>query len=156
MEEEDYDRIFADAWKRLIVTMPGRAICEIASDDHDAKGERLRHLVEKALQQPPGKRELTRALGLAWEIVSVVNYYANEGSGGAETVSEDLEGELQAVDADEVEQHLITEIGEMLALLGRKWQVERRFPGYGWRLEESARMVLTALAVLRAKREVLP
>ncbi len=91
---------------------------------------------------------------MAWEIASVVNYYANEGSGGAETVVDDMEGELQAVDADEVEQHLVRE--EMLTLLSRKWQVERRFPDYGWRLEELARMVLSALAVLRAKRDVVP
>ena len=51
--------------------------------------------------------------------------------GGAETVSDDLEGELQAADVDEVEQHLITELGEMLAPARPQWQVERRFPGYG-------------------------
>ncbi len=48
VEEEDYDRIFADAWKRLIATMPGRAIREIASADHDAKGERLKQFLQRS------------------------------------------------------------------------------------------------------------
>jgi hypothetical protein len=100
---------------------------------------------------------LTRALSVAFELASVVNFYAHEGSGGSETVMNNMESEAGAVDPNDVETQLRADIDEMLALLARSgWQVERRFPGYGWRLDEVCRTVLAELAVLRAKRDVTP
>ncbi len=131
-----------------MVAVPSRDAWELAGDDHFAKGERVRRLVDTALSDAANVDALREAAKLTYELAAVVNYYANEGDGGADTVQNEIEGVIDAVDIDDVEPALRADLEETLTLLNRGgWQVERGFPGYGWRLEEFAGMVLADLVV---------
>lgn len=156
MDDTDCERITAQAFRRVVDASPRREAWELASDDHVSKSESLIALVGRAIENGRDKRALTRALRVAFELAAVVNFYAHEGSGGNETVMNDMEAEIDAVDPDAVEESLAVDLEEMHRLLARGgWQVERRFPGYGWRLDEFCRTVLAEIAVLRAKRDVV-
>jgi hypothetical protein len=129
MKESDYARVAAQAFRRIDAASPRRAAWELAADDQIAKGERLAALVGAAIENGAEKRALTRALTTAFELAAVVSYYAHEGGGGVQTVQNEIEAEIDAVDADAVEQALVADLEEMHRLLARGgWQTDGRFP----------------------------